>query len=160
MFFTVGATVLAGTILCQDLLEYFHNRQLLGKVDDSIGKLESLNADYDELLAEMEKDPNYIKRIATATLGRDPCEPNTVYPRATVEKLAAAKAALGEETNQPGAEPNEPLWLNRCCQSPHRHILFACGAVLVLISFIFFGPVKVTGQQPKAPPKVEEPKSQ
>lgn len=148
LFFGVGAAVLAGTVLCRDLLEYYRNSQLLGRLDNTIGKLESLNADYDALLSQMEQDPNYVKRIAPATLGRDPCEPNTIYPRATADTLAAAKTALTDRAHQPAQKPAEPDWLQRCCQSPRRQILFGCGACLIVVAFVFFGPVKRTPAEP------------
>jgi hypothetical protein len=142
VFFGIGAAVLGGTVLCDDLLEYFHNRALFGRIDDSIGKLESLNADYDALLSQLEQDPNYAKRIAPVTLGAEPCEPNTAFPRATADKLAAAKKALTEAPNEPSVEDATPPWLTRCCRSPQRQILFACGTCLIVISFVFFGPTK------------------
>jgi len=142
VFFTVGATVLAGAVLCDDLLDYYNNKHLLSVMQDSLDKLESLNADYDVLLTQLEQDPNFVRRIAPATLGAKPNEPNTAYPPVTPETLAAAKQALTEQTGQ--SEPNSPVpsWLNRCCRPRHRGVLFACGACLVLISFIFFGPAK------------------
>lgn len=160
VFFGVGAAVLGGTVLCDDLLEYYHNKELLGKLDDSISKLESLNADYDVLLNQLESDPDYAKRIAPVTLGSEPCEPNTAFPRVTAGKLAAAKQALTEEPNEPAVENAAPPWLNRCCTSPRRQILFACGACLIVISFVFFGPAKATRREPKVTSRTEEPKSQ
>ena len=142
IFFAVGATALAGAILCDDLIEHYHNKHLLKELQTSIQKLDSLNTDYDVLLTQLEQDPNLIKRIAPATLGTEPNEPNTAYPRATAQKLAAARQALTEDTQQINNQTASPQWLSRCCRPRRRAILLACGACLVLISFIFFGPAK------------------
>lgn len=141
-FFTIGATVLAGTVLCDDLLEYYNNRHLLSVMQDSLDKLESLNADYDVLLEQLEQDPNFVRRIAPATLGAEPNEPNTAYPPVTPETLAAAKQTLTAQAGHSEPDAPMPAWLNGCCQPRRRGVLFACGAFLVLISFIFFGPAK------------------
>lgn len=140
IFFAIGATALAGAILCDDLIEHYHNKHLLKELQTSIQKLDSVNTDYDVLLTQLEQDPNLIKRIAPATLGTEPNEPNTAYPRATAQKLAAARQALTEDTQQINNQTASPQWLSRCCRGRRRGVLFACGACLVLISFIFFGP--------------------
>ncbi len=142
VFFGVGAAVLAATVLCGDFLEYFHNRGLLKQAEERQDKLEALNADYDELLGRLEEDPCQLARLAPATLGIEPSEPNTAYPRATVDKLAAARYALSEESQEPAGNQATPEWLDSCCRWPRRHILFFCGAALILISFVFFGPPK------------------
>jgi hypothetical protein len=171
VFFSVGAAVLSGTVLCEDFLEYFHYRSMLGEAQGHLDKLQSLNADYDTLLGQLEGDPCQLARLAPATLGIEPNEPNTAYPRASADKLLAARQALSEERFDkdtiPGkvegpkkspAKDDVPPWIGPCCQWPRRHILFFCGAALVLISFIFFGPTKrisrkieITSNQPEPP---------
>ncbi len=132
--------MLSATVLCEDLIDYFYNRGLLKQAEANLKKIETLDADYDTLLAQLEGDPCQLKRLAPATLGIEPNEPNTAYPRATADKLMAARRALNEEPNTPAVQEGIPPWLGLCCQWPRRHILFFCGASLVLISFIFFGP--------------------
>jgi hypothetical protein len=142
VFFSIGAAVLSGTVLCDDFLEYFHNRNLFRQAEGRLKKLESLDADYEALLGQLESDPCQLARLAPATLGIEPNEPNTAYPRASADKLAAARQALSEEPNEPADDEATLKWLGLCCQWPRRHILFFCGSALVLISFIFFGPEK------------------
>ncbi len=156
-FFSIGAAVLSGTVLCDDLLEYFHNRNLLKQAEVHLEEMRSLNSDYDALLGELEADPNQLVRLAPATLGIEPNEPNTAYPRATADKLAAARIALSEEPNQPALTESAPEWLGSCCQWPRRHVLFFCGAALVLISFIFFGPTKKPSRSMTVKSKTEPP---
>jgi len=164
LFFSVGAAVLSATVLCDDLLDYYYNKSLLNQAEANLKKLETLGTDYDEVLGQLEGNPKELVRLAPATLGVEPNEPNTAYPRATADKLAAARRALMGEPNEVIADLGIPPWLGLCCQWPRRHILFISGATLVLISFIFFGPtrkpsrpIEITSNQPQ-PPKPPEAK--
>ncbi len=142
VFFSIGAAALSGSILCADLLRYYHNRELLEAEKDLSNQLKSLNADYDALLEQLEKDPNLIKRIAPATLGMEHNDVDTIYPKATAEQLAAARKALTEETSGESAQETLPRWLRRCREPRRRIMLFFAGAGLILVSFICFGPAK------------------
>ncbi len=144
IFFSIGAASLGVSILCDDLVQYYRNRQLLKVTRQSLERLESLNTDYDALLEQMEKDPNFVKRLAPATLGTEPEDTNAVYPRATPEQLAAARKALTEDPNDQSAGPMLPEWLTRCSEPRRRMTLFVAGSVLILISFTCFTPVKQT----------------
>ena len=108
----------------------------------SLEKLESLNADYDALLEQLEEDPNLVKRLAPATLGTKPDDPNTVYPKATPEQIEAAKQALAKDPNDLSDVPMLPNWLTRCSEPRRRISLFVAGSFLVLISFTCFSPNK------------------
>ena len=139
VFFAIGAASLSGAILCVDLIQYYRNRQLLRAAHESSSRLKSLNADYDVLLGQLEEDPNLIKRVAPAELGTEREDPNTIYPRATVEQLAAARKALVEESNRQPADSTIPALLNQCSEPRRRMMLFFAGAGLILTSFVFFG---------------------
>lgn len=143
----IGAAALSGSILSDDLLRYYHNRQLLAAAEKTLTRLASLNADYDALLGRLQKDPNLFKRIATATLGTEPENKDAVYPKATPEQLDAARKALGKKAEQQPPEPMVPEWLARCSQPRQRIILFLAGAFLVLVSFIWFGPMREKNQE-------------
>ena len=144
VFFGVGATALSITVLCDDLLEYYHNKVLLSQAEEHLKKLETLGIDYDALLGQVEGDPCALARLASATLGIEPNEPNTVYPRATFDKLSAARKTLSEQGDgSPSYDTSTPQWLNCWCSRPRREILFVSAAALVLISFIFFGPMQM-----------------
>ena len=142
VFFSVGAASLGASVLCDDLVEYYRNRQLLKAAQEFLNRLKSLNTDYDILLEQLEKDPNLIKRIAPATLGTEQQDVNTVYPRATPGQLAIAKRVLAANPNQKFVEPAMPEWLTRCSEPRQRILLFFSGGALILISFICFGPPK------------------
>jgi hypothetical protein len=148
VFFSVAAAALAVSVLCNDLVRYYQNKQLLKEAHESLGRLKALNADYDALLNQLEKDPNLIKRIAPATLGTEPADANAIYPRVKAEQLAAARKALADP-NHLHTEPAIPRWLARCSEPRRRTALFFVSAALILVSFVCFGPVKQT-------PKKEE----
>jgi hypothetical protein len=139
VFFSIGAAAMSGSILCDDLLEYYTNRELLRSAEESLTRLESLNADYEVLLRQLQEDPNLVKRIAPATLGVEPEDKNTVYPRVTPEQLDAARMALTEDSDLQLPGQLVPGWLGRCGKPRQRTILFFAGAFLILISFIWFG---------------------
>ena len=142
LFSSIGATALSGSILCADLLRYYHNRELLEAEKELSNQLKSLNADYDALLEQLEKDPNLIKRIAPATLGMEHNDVDTIYPKATAEQLAAARKALTEDMSLNPTDATLPAWLTRCKEPRRRTMLFFAGAGLILVSFICFGPAK------------------
>jgi hypothetical protein len=141
LFFSIGAASLSSSILCDDLIRYYQNKQLLRTAQDSLNRLESLNTDYDVLLKRLEEDPNLVvERLAPVTFGTESEDPNTVYPRATSQQLAAARKALMEESNRKPAEVDMPQWLKRCSELRNRILLFTSGVVLVLVSFVCFRP--------------------
>jgi len=141
LFFSIGAASLSSSVLCDDLIQYYQYKQLLRDEQASLGRLESLNADYDALLKRLEEYPNLVvDRLAPATFGTQSNDPNTVYPRATSRQLAAARKALMEESNRKPAEVAMPPWLRRCSEPRNRMLLFVSGVVLVLISFVCFRP--------------------
>ncbi len=141
-FFSIGAAVLGVSILVDDLLRYYQNRQLLETAKRSLQRLDLLTSDYDALLQQLQADANFVKRIAPATVGSEPAEVDTIYPKATAEQLAAAQKALSEDLAQQYTQPTIPKWLRRCSQPRRRTVLFLAGAFLILISFVFFSPAK------------------
>jgi hypothetical protein len=142
VFFGIGTAALAGAILRDDLLRYYRNKQLLRSAEETLNKLESLNADYDALLRQLEENPSLLERIAPATLGTEPADANTVYPKVTAEQLDAARKVLAEDSKQQQSRAEMPDWIIRCSEPSKRIILFLAGAFLILISFICFGPAK------------------
>ena len=138
VFFSIGAAALAAAFLCNDLISYYNNSQRLTAEEQTLAKLKDLNEDYDILLRQLRKDPNYVKRIAPAAIGIEPNEPNTVYPRARAEQLAAVRKMLIEDLEEKNEKPVMPKWVDRCCDSSRQPVLLISGALLVLTSFVFF----------------------
>ncbi len=140
IFFSVGAGALGLAALCDDLIVYWRNERLVKEAHLSLDRLRSLNEEYDALLAELHNDPNLLRRLAPATLGTLPEDPNAVYPKARAQELAVARRALMDRAEQESGEPVLPTWLQRCSEPRHRMALFLAGAGLVLISLVFFTP--------------------
>lgn len=138
LFFSAGAVALGGAVLSDDLIRYWGNRQLLSEAQAAIERLESLNQEYDALLAELERDPNLLRRLAPATLGTAPSDPCAVYPRARAHELATARRALLTQIEPESAQTAVPQWLERCSEPRRKIALFIAGAGLVLISLVFF----------------------
>ncbi|GAI85829.1 unnamed protein product [marine sediment metagenome] len=147
VFFGVGAAAVGGSVLCDDLVRYYRNKHFLNQAKGLSDRLESLNADYDALLRKLEDDPNLIRRIAPATIGAEHEDPNTVYPRATAAQLSDAKKTLAGTADQEPNEPAMPTWLVRSSEPRQRILLFLCGAALIFVSFICFGPAKRASDQ-------------
>jgi len=147
LFFSSGAASLGSSLLCDDLVRYYRNKQLLRAAEQYLNKLKSLNTDYDVLLGQLEKDPNLIKRIAPATLGVEHNDVDTIYPKVTPEELDAVRRVLTEDLKQQPPKPEVPGWIVRCSEPLQRIILFLSGAFLILISFICFGRVKEVGSK-------------
>jgi cell division protein FtsL len=141
LFFSIGTVSLSISVLCEDLIQYYRNRQLTRQAEQSLEKLKTLNSDYDDLLSTLAEDPNYIKRIAPAAIGLENQDANAINPRVEAEQLAAARRALTDPQMAP-AEPVIPRWLGRCSEPAKRMTIFFSGVALILISFICFGPAK------------------
>ena len=152
LFFSIGAAALSISILCDDLVQHYQNTELLRAAQKSLDRLKSLNADYGAVLDRLQadpNDPNSVKHLRRAILGPDPNrpDPNTVYPRATAEQLAAAHRALTADSGEPTSGPLEsgmPRWLDRCREPRRKMTLFFSGVILILTSLVCFGRAKQT----------------
>jgi hypothetical protein len=140
IFFSVGALSLGAAVLCDDFVQYCHNKYLVRQAELSVDRLKALNADYEGLLEQIEKNPDLLKRIAPVTLGTEPADPCAIYPKARAEELAVARKALVEQTEQEPLAAPIPAWLRRCSEPTKRIALFIAGAGLILISLVCFTP--------------------
>jgi len=147
VFFSAGGAALGGAVLCDDLILYCRNRQLINKAESSLERLDSLNSEYDALLGELEKDPNLLRRIAPATLGTEPEDPNAIYPKAKARELALARKAVLDQAGTDAPAEIVPAWLDRCSEPSRKLGLFVAGAGLVLISLVFFTPKPIEGSK-------------
>lgn len=137
-FFSIGAAALGGAVLCDDLILYCRNKQLIEEAERSLERLASLSSEYDALLSNLQTDPNLLKRIAPATLGTEPEDPNEVYPQVKARELAVARKTLLEQADKEPATTAVPKWLERCSEPRRKMGLFITGAGLVLVSLVFF----------------------
>lgn len=142
VFFSIGGSVLGLSVLSDDLVRYYRDVQLKKSALQSIEKLKTYNEDYGSILENLDADPNYIRRIAAGSSGSEHQDANAIFPSATARELAAARRALAEPDEET-IQPAMPAWLSRSSQPQNKMILFCCGVVLILISFVCFKPVKV-----------------
>lgn len=145
IFFSVGAVGLGAAVLCDDLVQHYRNQHLVKEAELSLRRLESLNAEYDALLEQLERDPDLLKRIAPVTLGAQPADPNAIYPKARARELALARKALVDDADEDATEVPVPQWLRRCSEPGKRIILFIAGASLIVISLVCFTPRPAQG---------------
>ncbi len=151
LFFSIGAAVLSGSVLCDDLVGYYQNELWLRQSQELLERLKALDADYDALLRQLADDPNFVRRIAPATLGIEPEDEDTVYPEVTAEQLEAARKILMAGAEEQTGKSEVPDWIIRCSRPPQRTALFVSGAFLILISFICFAPAEDKGQDAQNP---------
>ena len=140
VFFSVGAAALGVAVLCDDFVQYGRNKRLMKEAQFSVQRLQALNADYNGLLEQLEKNPDLLKRIAPVALGTEPDDPNAIYPKARAQELAVARKALVAEAGEKSPEASIPEWLQRCSEPTKRIVLFIAGAGLILISLVCFTP--------------------
>ncbi len=139
VFFAIGLSALGLSILCDELVSYYRSRDMLNALEASNDKLRLLDEDYDVLLEQLRANPGVLRRAARVTLGSVAEDINAVYPQATAEELAAARATLMRDSDKASTEVTLPEWLERIRQPRRRFGLFLSGAALILIAFIFFG---------------------
>ena len=102
LFFSIGAASLSSSVLSNDLVQYYQNKQLLKAAQESLDRLKSLNSDYDILLERLKEDPNLVvERLAPVTLGTEREDANTVYPKARSQQLAAALQVADQDVLVP-----------------------------------------------------------
>jgi len=140
IFFGIGVMVLTGSVLSGALQRYYLGKSTLNKQQQQTGRLETLINDYNVILAEIERNPDFAERIAPAILGNEPNDADTIYPRASSEQLSATRDLLRENPTPKPEEPAIPKWLSRCSKTRSRIMLFLVGAALILVSFVYFGP--------------------
>lgn len=147
-FFAVGTAAFILAILAGELHSYYAGRSNLQKAYHRIDQLEQLNSDYDAAIKYLATDPNVIARLAGPTLGREPNETDTAYPKASLQFLAIAKQAVAEKT-ETKTQDGVPRWLKRCNQPKLRWLLFTSGICLILTSFVCFRMKKQPADNPR-----------
>jgi len=143
VLFGIGSGAIALSALIEDLIRFFNNKQEIAISEQNIKSMQDLIAVHDELLGQLHRDPNMIKRLAPAIIGTQEQDPNTAYPLTGLQELGIARRMLANQkksiSRNRAAMPN---WLIRCREPRRRTALFLAGGVLVLISFACFGLVQ------------------
>jgi hypothetical protein len=138
VFFSVGLAAVALSILADDLNQYYTIKIELHNTQQTNEKLAKLIDGYGEMINSIESDPHIVERLATITLGIEPNEAQTAFPKASRQELLAARQALIAAAPPPPPQPVLPKWLVRCCEPLLRKLLFVAGSALILLSFTCF----------------------
>jgi len=146
LFFAVGAGAVALAVLADEIRDYCRGRVLLAETLSENEDIRFLTVEYAAQIDEIRKDPNLIRRLERVTLGRQPDEADTAFPRASEELLSEAGSAVLEDLRTDRPTREVPTWVERISEPNIRYSLFFAGAGLVLVTFIFFGapPKKAT----------------
>ena len=144
IFFSVGAGAIALSILAEEIEIYFANRRTYAQTLEMNERIEKLIAEYEAQIEQIEKNPEILKKLERITFGAVEGEEDSEHPRAAVEQLAAARAALMEEMETKAEEKAIDRWVGRIVEPKGWMRLFFAGAGLVLITFMFFGTVRET----------------
>jgi hypothetical protein len=138
LLFGVGVGSLALATLCDDLHHYYQQRRNLAIAEIQMDVLRGYNADYDGLLAHLKGDPNAIRRFEHIVLGKQPEEPNSIFPKASLNVLMQTQKTM-TSYREPGPVPEIPAWVQRIRKPSRRRAMFASGGALVLIAILWFG---------------------
>lgn len=137
VFFTAGAGAIAIALLAEEIQTYYHNKQTLYELQQAGKKIEVLTEQYTAQIEQIRRDPEILKKLQWAVLGREPNEADTVFPRVSDQELSHYMAVMEASRERPPSIT--PAWVQRSNQPNFRYGLFFAGTGLVLITFIFFG---------------------
>jgi len=141
LFVTAGAGAMMLAILAEpELLNYYMSRRALNEVYAQNEKIKELTDQYNAQINLIEQEPNVLERIRVLAFNQPPQRLDTVFPRGDNQQLRQKTQVLFDMLE---AKQNTPLplpaWLSRCIQPKIRRSLFLAGAVLVMLTFIFYG---------------------
>jgi len=152
VFFSIGGAAISVSVLGRELFLYVGSRGMLASAEAGKVRLEQLNTDYDILLRQLQTDPNIISRIAPAVLGESGERSGGSLSKQRSKELERLREVLSGSDVAGGVRPvsssavgsgadGQSDWLRTCIEIRRRTVLFLAGSFLVLISFIWFGPV-------------------
>jgi len=144
IFFTIGAAAIVLSILIEpEIGTYYQNRLHLARIDEANARIRRLTEDYDTQIRNLREDPQRLVMLQAITFRQKPVTDGAVLPKASDEKLNAAKEALLREIAQQENQALTPAWVLRVAEPRNRQVTFTAGAALVLTTFIFFGSVPI-----------------
>lgn len=149
LFFTVGAGAITLSILIDpEMTTYFQNRQMLAEIERENAKIKDLTEQYQAQIDLIHSNPDVLRRLEWVTFGKT--EDPAAALSADNQVLREAAQSILTDLQEKPEEPQLPRWFQRCKDPNIRTALFAAGAGLVLITFLFFGsPNKISKTSPK-----------
>lgn len=141
LFFTIGLGAMTLSILVEpELMNYYLSRRALDEIYTQNEQIKELTDQYTAKINLIAQEPNVLERIRVLAFNEPLWRENTVFPRGDDQQLRQKTQMLFEQLEQKqNTPPAIPIWLERCIQPNIRRALFVAGAVLVLLTFIFFG---------------------
>ena len=141
VFSCLGIAAITLSMLAQEWVDLYTIKSKAHHIEQTNLKIKALNRDHQTLIAQIQSDPNILKRLEAVVLGAAPDDTNSPTPAVTAQQLQKAKAVLAEDDSQQ-LDITPPAWLARCSSSRSRIILFIAGAGLILVSFTCFAKTK------------------
>ena len=149
VFFTIGAGAVTLSILIDpELSTCFQNRQMLDRIGRDNDKIRDLTEQYQAQIDLIRSEPNVLTRLEHVTFGNTAGSQQPALPAASSRALKQTAQSVLAELKAAPPEPALPDWFGRCRKPNTRTALFAAGAGLILITFLFFGS---PGTQKKPP---------
>lgn len=142
LFFSLGAGAMTLSFMAPELLANLKSIEYLNKTEYNNEKLKEMIDIYQRKIDMIENDPQALERLKRKTFGIEPSDDSTVFPKATLEELELADAALKTEINKPADNNKLAIYLERSAEPIAKKGLFLAGAALILISFVSFGTIK------------------
>jgi len=141
LFFSAGLGAMTLAILVEpELVNYYLSRRALDEIYAQNEKIKGLTDQYIAQINLIEQEPKVLDRIRVLAFNQPPQREDTIFPRGDNQQLRQKTQALFDQLEQKQNAPRPlPAWLQRCIQPNIRRALFAAGAVLVLLTFMFFG---------------------
>ncbi len=144
LFFTIGASAIVLSVLTDELVNYYRNRDLPNRIEADNQRIRDLSSRYDQQIQQIRTDPSLLQRLERITFRTtQSAGDNTIVPVASDEQLAAAREALLKNLESSDQPSQLPHWLVRMADEvngiKNRLMLFLAGMGLILVTFIFFG---------------------
>jgi hypothetical protein len=139
VFSAIGICAVAMAVLGPGWGNLYQMNAAVKQTERNNQKIEEIIKDHQILTAQINSDANILRKIASITLGVEPCEPNQPVVKITADTLSRTKAIFEQQSQENSDDSQVPKWLQRCTTAENRIILFSAGAGLVVVSFACFG---------------------
>ncbi len=141
--FAAGTAVLALAFGSQEITDYYQLKIHTETKRRLCEKIETLIADYNSLITEIQADPNVLQKVAPAILGIETPDANSARPQFLDPNLAAVSRELLKQADKTNNQSHTlPRWVQNCQTKPARAVLIISGSGLIFVAFVCFGKKK------------------
>ncbi len=136
---SLGVAAMAMAMLIDDLQNLYQTKSVVAEIENSNKKITQIIADQQELIANIQREPNMLQKIAQVLLGAKSNAEYEMTNYSAEKKIETAKRVLKANENIQKKKPkNLPKWLNRSGEKQNRIIMFTAGVGLIATSFACF----------------------